>query len=213
MRLIKFYFIFLIAPFLLLPLKEGRAHISFGSFTPALLKYQVDSFGSTNILDLNLMLGVHLNIPLTFKPLKSHFFRPEIGIIFESSEMDDEYFRSTTYLLYDFAWEFRKNTFLRYGLGTFIDKVGGIGGSKIQNNGSSYATFYRPMTTIYSYTSSINIGIEYELTYRGLPLESKRYRPLIRFETFTFSPLNSKRRAFALSINMLFLPKKGLFYD
>ena len=213
MRSIKSYFVLVLIPFLLFNIKEGKAYISFGSFTPALSKYQVDSFGSTSVLDLNFMLGVHLSIPFKFKPFKNHFFRPEIGLIFESSEMDDEYFRNTTYLLYNLAWEFKKNTFLRYGIGTFIDKVGGVGGSKVQNNGSSYATFYRPSTTIYSYTSSFNIGIEYELTYRGNPLESKKYRPLVRFETFTFSPLNSKRRAFGFSMNMLFVPKKGLLHD
>lgn len=213
MRFTKFYLVLLVILFFPLNIKVGWAYISFGSYTPALHKYQVDSFGATSILDLNFMLGVHLNIPLKVKPLKNHFFRPEGGVIFESSEMDDEYSRNTTYLLYNLAWEFRKNTFLRYGLGTFIDEVGGEGGSKLQNNGSSYAKFYRPMSTFYSYTSSINLGIEYELTYRGLPMESKRYRPLVRFETFTFSPLNPKRRAFGFSVNMLFLPKKGLFHD
>ncbi len=213
MRFIKVSFFSLLVAFLPFYLKEVKAYVSFGSFTPALLKYQVDSYGTTNFLDLNFMLGGHLKIPLKFKYLKNHFFRPEVGLIFESSEMDDEYFRSTTYILYSLAWEFKRNTFLRYGVGTFIDRVGGMGGSKLQNNGSSYATFYRPISTVFSYTSSINLGIEYELTYRGLPLESRKYRPLIRFETFTFSPLNSKKRALGVSVNMLFIPKKGVFYD
>ena len=213
MRHIKVYFFLLLVAFIPFHIKEGKTYISFGSFTPALLKYQVDSLGSTSFLDLNFMLGGHLKIPLELKPFKNHFLRPEVGVIFESSEMDDEYFRGTTYLLYNLAWEFEKNTFLRYGLGTFIERVGGVGGSKLQNNGSSYATFYRPMSSVYSYTNSINLGIEYELTYRGLPLESTKYRPLIRFESYTFSPLNSKRRAFGISVNMLFIPKKGSFYD
>ena len=57
MRSIKSYFVLVLIPFLPFNIKEGKAYISFGSFTPALSKYQVDSFGSTSVLDLNFMLG------------------------------------------------------------------------------------------------------------------------------------------------------------
>ena len=120
--------------------------------------------------------------------------------------MDDEYSRKTTYLLYDFVWEFKKNTFFRYGVGTFIDNVAGKGGSKIQNNGSSYATFYRGQKNVFSYTSSLNLGFEYQLTYKGHPLESTSFRPLLRLETYTFSPLNSKK---TLVSHHMFFMKKG----
>jgi len=182
--------------------------VAFGSHTPALFKYQFDAFGNTRLFDLNFMLGGHLKIPLSF--LKDHYARPEIGLIFDSSEMDDEYQRSTVYILYDLAWEWKKNIFLRYGIGTFIDKIGGNGGAKVQNNGGSYSTFYKPISDTFSYTSSINLGIEYQLKYRGGVLESPHFRPMFRVETHTFSPLSSSQRAFSISVNMVFISKKRL---
>ena len=184
------------------------AYVSFGSYTPALFKYQVNALGQTKLLDLNFMVGVHFTSPpLPYLP--NHYARPELGFIFDSSEIDDEYGRLTTYILYDLAWEFKKNFFLRYGVGTFVDRIMGPGGTKLQKNGSSIATFYRPSLDIASYTSSINLGFEYQLSYDGKPLESKSYRPMLRFETHTFAPLNPKRRAFAFSLNMLFVAKQG----
>jgi len=213
LRFIKRYFIIIFLLIFSFEPKKVSAYVSFGSYTPALFKYQVDSLGNTSLLELNFMLGLHLSYPLKNLPIKNHHFRPEVGVIFLSSEMEDEYSRKTTYLLYDLVWEFRKHTYFRYGIGTFIENVAGRGGSKVQNNGSSYATFYRGSKNVFSYTSSLNLGLEYQLTYKGLPLESKTFRPLIRLETFTFSPLNPKRRAFGFSINMLFAPKEGPFHD
>ena len=199
---------FLFFTFLILFSIESIAYVAFGSHTPALFKYQVDSFGSTRLLDLNFMVGAHLKIPVKF--LKGHYARPEIGLNFDSSEMEDEYGRSTIYILYDLAWEWKKNIFLRYGVGTFIDKVFGPGGTKVQNNGGSFSTFYKPVGKAYSYTSSINLGIEYQLEYGGGPLESRLFRPMFRVETHTFSPLSSNQRAFSVSVNMVFISKKRL---
>ena len=90
------------------------AYVSFGSYTPALFKYQVNALGATKLLDLNFMVGVHFTYPLPY--FSNHYARPEFGFIFDSSEMEDEYGRLTTYILYDVAWEFKKNFF-------FIDNI------------------------------------------------------------------------------------------
>ena len=152
------------------------------------------------------MAGAHLKIPIKY--VKDHYARPEVGLIFDSSEMEDEYQRSTIYILYDLAWEWKKNIFLRYGIGTFIDKISGNGGTKSQRNGGSYMNFPKPSGEAYSYTSSINLGIEYQLKYRGGVLESPNFRPMFRIETHTFSPLSSSQRAFSISVNMVFISKK-----
>ncbi|MEE2743108.1 MAG: hypothetical protein VYD54_04315, partial [Bdellovibrionota bacterium] len=73
-----------------------------------------------------------------------------------------------------------------------------------------YSTFYKPISDTFSYTSSINLGIEYQLKYRGGALESPHFRPMFRIETHTFSPLSSNQRAFSISVNMVFISKKRL---
>lgn len=161
-----------------------------------------DKSGDEQSLPYNLQLA----LGNTFNLTPTLVFSPYIGYVKHRNVSDDSYgkFDVTTWsLIYDFLWapgmSASSGYSIRYGIGTFIRKFEGDGGTVTVPNGSSgSSTAHRPKKSD-SYTMSFNLGAE---TY---------FRPIANFlkatgaraELFTFHPLNGEKRSFSFNVMLM----------
>lgn len=133
-------------------------------------------------------------------------FSPQIGYIYDWKKSDDGYndYKVHTFnILYDFAWlpfdgMTGDNFFaIRMGVGTFIKKIKGEGGSVTVPNGSSTSKAYRPDETSTSYSSTLNFGADMSLNIFKDYFQNFG----IRFETYVFRPLSKEYRNYAYSLS------------
>ncbi len=117
-------------------------------------------------------------------------FVPRIGYIYNKNNSGDHY---TTYkietftLLYDFLFQPKgwRSTSLRYGFGSFIQKITGPGGTVTVPNGGGTATAYKPSGSSQSATLTLNAGADYKMNARSSGY-LKDYG--FSFQTFYFDP-------------------------
>ncbi len=148
-----------------------------------------------------LSLGPHFDINETWQ------FAPELGYILNQVSTKDHYGGKpkieTFYLLYDFVYSLsaQGSWKLRAGIGNFIKKTKGDGGTvSVPNGTSGTSTAYKPGKTKTSYTSSVNLGTEWYFS-EGTPGEFfKNYR--LFGEIFTFEPLDKQKRMYTLQIGI-----------
>ena len=115
---------------------------------------------------------------------------------------DDSYgkYSVTSWMfLYDFLWRpsfFSSQSFvLRVGLGNVIKRISGGGGSTTVPNGSSgTSTAYKPGETSSSFSTTLNLGLDYYMSPHFESLQSSG----LRAELLTFHPMNSLKRTYAL---------------
>jgi hypothetical protein len=167
--------------------------VSIGSYSPSVGQYQDDAEGNTASFTFNPYLSLTTKIPVLFPQF---YAMPELGYVFNKVESSEEYKKRTIYVLYNFGYEFYPQFFFRFGIGTFITKIGGEGGAKEQNNGASTATFYLPGESVSSYNSTLNLGGEVSL------LEGFATRA----DVYIFQLLESERREISFSIGLTYYP-------
>jgi len=97
-------------------------------------------------------------------------FYPQLGYIRNEVKSKDHYsgkYKIETYLLlYDFLYplNFSKTWSLRFGLATFIKKMKGSGGTVTEPNGTGTSTAYKPGKATTSYTSALNLGVDWKFS-------------------------------------------------
>lgn len=129
-------------------------------------------------------------------------FSPRLGYIKNEVNSDDHYAGKykieTIYLLYDFThpinmagtWQYRA------GIGNFIKRIKGSGGTVTIPNGSGTATAYKPGKTQQSFTSTLNLGLDWIF----LSSVSGETGYGANLETFWNELLDSKKRMFTVQI-------------
>lgn len=168
-------------------------HVTTGLYQ-SLLKVQ-DQKGKTVKRDFH----PHVELGYNWRTGNDWGFSPQIGYIYNIQRSEDKYseYKVHTFnILYDFVWlpiDSMKGptTFaMRMGLGTFIKRISGKGGSvTVPNAGSGTATAYRPKGTQTSYSSTINLGADYTFKMFEEYFENLG----LRFETYTFRALSKYR--------------------
>lgn len=168
------------------------AHVNFGVYTPNFLRAQNGSTSTSPIWANNYFLSIDQQFQLNFWGL---IFNPEIGYATHLST-EDETSKSTIFLLFNFESQIGDAFFLRYGAGTFINKIGGDGEEVTLNNGTSTATFYTPNTSESTYTGALNIGVRAIFTQNISG----------RIDAYLMRPFSSDRRSIStlLSLNYKF---------
>ncbi len=171
---------------------QGWSFITFGGYVPFGYSTQKENDGSRNALSFDPALAFNNVIP--FSTPFSQVFLPEFGFVFHGSNDSDDYSKRTTYILLDLGYLLVPKLVLRYGLGTFITKIKGKGGSTSLRNGSATTTFYRPGKETSSWNTTLNLGAEMAVYSNWAP----------RFELFLFSPLSSTARKVSYLLSLTY---------
>lgn len=134
-------------------------------------------------------------------------FAPRFGYIKNTVESNDHYSGKykveTIYVLYDFAHPFDsdKSLWWRVGIGNFIKRIKGDGGTVTIPNGSGTATAYKPGKTQQSFTSTLNLGADWMFS-KGYGADTINGYG-ISFETFWNEILDSKKRMFTAQLGLI----------
>jgi hypothetical protein len=132
-----------------------------------------------------LNIGWHIPVKVSWFP----DFVPRLGYIYNKNNSGDYYsqYKVETYnVLYDFYYQPKgwRDISLRYGFGSFIQKISGDSRAVTIPNGSSTSTAYGPGSSK-SATMSFNIGVDYRMNKSGSGY-LKDYG--ISFQSFYFDP-------------------------
>lgn len=175
------------------------AHISTG-FYKSLHDVQ-DKDGDELQNPLHPMIGIGDN----WKISTDWGFSPQLKYIYNRQVSDDsynDYSVHTFVLLYDFIWvpvDSMQSFALRFGLGTFIKRIKGEGGTVTIPNGTGTMSAYRPDETETSYSSTFNLGGDLMLDL----FKDYFANTGLRLETFIFRPLSQEHRTYAYTLSMV----------
>jgi hypothetical protein len=128
-------------------------------------------------------------------------FAPRAGYIKNEVQSKDHYsgkYKSeTVYILYDFIHplNFGNTLWFRGGIGNHIKRIKGDGGTVTIPNGGGTATAYKPGKTQQSFTSTLNLGLDWRFSQ---DFSSTNYG--LSFETFWSEIFDSKKRMFTLHL-------------
>ncbi len=166
------------------------------------LKDTQDSNGKLEDKPFSPTLGFGYN----FNLFDSGFgFSPQIGYIHTKQVANDSYGKQrvhTIFLNWDLIWisSLSNNLAFRFGVGNFIKRTKGEGGKVKIPNGSGTDYARRPGKTVSSYSSTFNIGADYNFDLQMLGwIEDIG----LRFELYTFRPLSKEHRNYAFNIGAL----------
>ena len=163
----------------------GGGYVPFGPST------QKDLHGGRETFSFDSALSWSFHLP--FQTSFSQFFIPEWGYVFHRLDDDAGYSKRTSFVLFDLGISLAPDVLFRYGIGTFITKIDGPGGSLTVNDGGAMNTAYLPGRSISSWNTTLNLGTK-------IDLNSKLG---VRFEFFLFSPLSSTARKFSYLLNLV----------
>lgn len=138
---------------------SADALVGVGNYVPSFLKAQADKQGGTTKFEFNPFISLDYVLKAPF----GHFFNPEVGYVFRQ-DAEDESSIKTIFLMYNLERPLNSKLVVRYGFGTFMDKISGEGKTVVLQNGSGTLPFYSPSESVTSYTSSFNLGMKYLMT-------------------------------------------------
>lgn len=133
-------------------------------------------------------------------------FSPQIGYIHTKQTANDSFGKQkihSFFLNWDFLYvpTFSDQLALRFGIGNFIKRTSGKGGTVEIPNGSGTDQARRPGKTVTSYSSTFNLGADYNF---NLDMYDFWIKDLgLRFELFTFRPLSQENRNYAFNFGVL----------
>lgn len=180
---------------------EAKLH-SFVGFNKALKDTQ-NQKGKVEEKPFSPTIGVGYN----FNLFNTGFgFSPQLGYIHTKQTANDSFGDQkvhTIFLNWDFIWisSLSDHLAFRFGIGNFIKRTSGKGGTVEIPNGSGTDQAQRPGGTVNSYSSTFNLGADYNFDLQML--DSWVQDIGIRFELYTFRPLSSENRNYAFNIGAL----------
>jgi len=144
--------------------------------------------------------GHHFNL------FQSRFgFSPQIGYIHTKQTANDSFGKQkihTIFLNWDFLYvpTFSNQLAFRFGVGNFIKRISGEGGTVEIPNGSGTDQALRPDKTVNSYSSTLNLGTDFNFNMNPLGWVNDLG---LRFELFTFRPFSKENRNYAFNFGIL----------
>lgn len=133
-------------------------------------------------------------------------FSPQLGYIHTKQVANDSFGDQKVhsfFLNWDFIWisSLSNNLAFRFGVGNFIKRTSGDGGTVEIPNGSGTDKARRPDETVSSYSSTFNLGADYKFDLQMLGSWVQDIG--IRFELYTFRPLSQENRNYAFNIGSI----------
>ena len=164
------------------------AMVGTGGYSPFGPTTQKSADGEKNTFSFHPMFVLNGAYPV----LPGHLFTPQLGMALHRNKFDENE-KKTVFILMDVAYILHPIFILRYGIGSFLTKVGGNGGSILLNNGNDTTAFAKPDHTVTSYNTTLNFGLEYGVN-RNYAIQS---------EAFLFNLFDSRARAisYLLAVN------------
>lgn len=134
-------------------------------------------------------------------------FSPQIGYVHTKQITNDSYGKQkvhSVFLNWDFIWlsPLSDSLAFRFGIGNFIKRTSGEGGTVEIPNGTGTAQARRPSKTVNSYSSTFNIGADYNFDIQLFDAWIKDVG--LRFELYTFRPLSKNNRNYMFNIGAIF---------
>lgn len=199
MRSHKLIFLLLLAAALIHRPASAKLH-SFIGFNKRLKDVQ-DQNGKVESKPFSPTLSIGDNFAIT----NDWGFSPQLGYIHTTQERRDSYGDQKTHSFF-LNWDFiTVSSWLdglawRIGIGNFIKRVHGKGGTVQIPNGSGTATARRPGGTVSSYSNTFDFGFDYKF---GLS-QSDWFTDLgLRFQLYVFRPLSKDNRSYAFNLGFL----------
>ncbi len=196
----KFFVVLFLSLFLQMETVVAKPHILIGAYKP--LKDTQDTNGKVLEKNFSPSIGIGYNFDL----FNTGFgFSPQFGYIHTKITANDSYGKQKSHSLFlhwDFLYtpEFFPNMSIRFGIGNFIKKISGEGGTVEIPNGSGTDMAIRPDETRTSYSSTFNLGADLNF---DLPLGDLITDLGLRAEMFTFRPLSKEYRNYAFMLSGL----------
>jgi hypothetical protein len=163
------------------------ATLSLGNLCEYVGKIQTDDSGSTNFCSFNPFLAASYEVPLYSSGL---IFAPEIGFTAPKSGRDENISKMAFFALVNTKYKF--STFhMIGGLGFFITRITGSGGTETLNNGTGSSSFPLPSGSSYARNFIVNLGL-------GMEFNKEWSADL---HTFIFNLSSSDDRAFSIALN------------
>lgn len=132
-------------------------------------------------------------------------FSPQFGYIHTKQVANDSFGDQkihTIFFNWDFLWVSSLSDHLafRFGIGNFIKRTSGKGGTVEIPNGTGTDQARRPGGTVNSYSSTFNFGADYNLDMQMYGWFTDLG---LRFELFVFRPLSSENRNYAFNLGSI----------
>jgi len=195
------FLLLLCVVFLTMGEATARSH-AFVGFNKALKDTQ-NSKGKVEDKPFSPTLGYGYNFNLFNTGLG---FSPQLGYIHTNQTANDSFGKQkihSFFINWDILWitSLSQHLAFRFGVGTFIKRTRGKGGTVTIPNGNSTDEARRPSGTVTSYSSTLNLGADYnfDLQMMGQWIEDVG----LRFELYTFRPLSSENRNYTFNIGAL----------
>jgi len=130
-----------------------------------------------------------------FNAMYGHVFLPELGVVFHRKK-NDEIKKKTIFILFDVGYQVLPSIVLRYGVGTFMTRIGGDGGTIEMPNGLGTSSFAMPDESVTSYNFTFDFGFEHAF--------DRNY--VFKFEGYLFGILKeeSRKLSYSVSLNYIF---------
>lgn len=161
-------------------------NLSVGNLCEYVGKIQTDDIGSMNVCTFKPYLATAIDYSVTSDIIVS----PEIGFSLPKHGRDENIDEMNLFLLANGKYKF-SNFHLIAGVGIFLTRIAGNGGTEELNNGTSTSSFPLPDSTSYSSNTILNFGL-------GATFYSSWSADL---HTYIFNAISKDDRAFSVAIN------------
>jgi len=161
--------------------------LSLGNLCEYMGRIQTDDSGTTNKCEFNPYLAGTVDYPLTNEIVLS----PEFGFSAPKSGRDENIQKMSLFALANAKYKFFSPLHLIGGIGYFITRIQGSGGSEDLKNGNSTVSFPLPDSTAYSLNLILNVGLGVDF--------SKDWSADVH--SFVFNTLSSEDRAYSFALN------------
>ena len=158
---LKFFYTFLTL-FSLIISHNAHARLSdfsvgLGNLTQYIKRVQEDEAGDLNSFDSNLFLTTTAKLDL---PWKKFGFYPQFGFLFPEKGRDPLIKKWHYYIIGDLGFNIHKFQ-IRAGVGLYMTRISGSGGTQDLPNGSSTTSFFMPAKSTTSRNLIANIGAHF----------------------------------------------------
>ena len=166
---------------------KASATVGVGGYVPFAFATQKDPDGGDNKFTFHPMFTLNTIFPF----YAGHLALPEFGVVFHRNSFDG-LSKKTIFILWDVGLKVTPSFLFRYGLGTFLTRIGSDGGTVDLPNGNDTLAFAKPNGSSTSWNTTINLGFDfaYDANYT------------VKVESYVFGMFDSEKRELSYSLSL-----------
>ncbi|MDA8793523.1 hypothetical protein N9N67_09760 [Bacteriovoracaceae bacterium] len=134
---------------------KSEVFLNGGTFVQYFNEVQISASGGKKTFTLTPYFGIGGNLQF----MGGHEFNPEFGFVRYTDTLKGVE-KTQLFLHYNFSYQFNQIIKARYGLTTHWYQLKGTGGKQKLNNGAGSTEFDLPDSTVTSYFTTLNLGLE-----------------------------------------------------